>query len=117
MSNAKSTLSRRAFVAALGLTSVAGMGLLAGCGKENAETDTTKPVLVTEGVLTVGSDCEYPPFTYLDGDQASGFEYELMSAICAEIGLECVYHNPLKFDTLCASVAAGESVEPDSTVE
>jgi len=113
MSNLKSSMSRRAFMVALGVSSVAGMGLLAGCGKESGgdEKPGDKPVLITEGVLTVGSDCEYPPFTYLDGEQAAGFEFELMSAICDEIGLECVYHNPLKFDTLCASVAAGGTID------
>lgn len=113
MSNHKPTMSRRAFMAALGLTSIAGMGLISGCGKEpeSGAGDSNEPVLITEGVLTVGSDCEYPPFTYLDGEQAAGFEYELLCAICDEIGLECVYHNPLKFDTLCASVAAGGTID------
>ncbi len=139
MSN--STMSRRTFAAALGLTAVAGLGLLSGCGsstetaeetKDDAETKTDaaegaeekaadggadaeasgdEPVLIEAGKVIVGSDCDYPPFTTLDGDQAAGFEYDIMCAVCDEIGLTCEYHTPLKFDTLVAAVAAGGTID------
>ena len=115
-------LSRRAFVAALGAATVAGMGILAGCsggnGSDGSQGDDSSDAsssnelgLIEEGKLIVGSDCAYPPFTYLDGEQSAGFEYELMCAICDEIGLTCEYHTPLDFDTLCASVAAGGMID------
>lgn len=63
------------------------------------------------GQLIVGSDCDYPPFTYLDGEKAAGFEFEILTAICDVVGLECEYHSPLKFDTLCALVATGGTVD------
>ena len=61
--------------------------------------------LVSEGKLTIGSDCDYPPFISMDGDTPVGFEIELMQAIADDMGLELVYLPPQNFDTLVASVA------------
>ena len=111
------SLSRRSFVA-LAAGSLASLGLaqvaLAADDKKAAEVDLTtedEPKLIEEGKLIVGSDCDYPPFTYLDGEKAAGFEFEILTAICDVVGLECEYHSPLKFDTLCALVATGGTVD------
>ncbi|MDR2107920.1 MAG: transporter substrate-binding domain-containing protein [Coriobacteriales bacterium] len=63
--------------------------------------------LVESGTLIVASDCDYPPFIEMDGDKPAGFEYELMQAICAELGLTLKYLPPQNFDGILASVAAG----------
>lgn len=42
---------------------------------------------ITPGVLAVGSALPDPPFEFMDGDQARGFDVELMQAIAAELGL------------------------------
>lgn len=123
MSVTTKALSRRAFVA-LGTASLAVLGL-AGCSSSEGvkkETDddqdaadqgdaTDEAKLIEDGKVIVGSDCDYPPFTYLDGDKAAGFEFELMTAVCEAVGLTCEYHTPLKFDTLCAAVAAGGTID------
>jgi ABC-type amino acid transport substrate-binding protein/serine/threonine protein kinase len=67
--------------------------------------------LVKEGLLVVGSDCDYPPFISLEGEQPVGFEYELMQAIAADMGLELEYLEPQNFDTLIASVRGGEKMD------
>lgn len=115
-----SRLSRRSFVA-LAAASVAslGFGNLALADSKDSKgpkepvdlTTSEEPKLIEAGKLIVGSDCDYPPFTYLDGENAAGFEYEVLSAICEVVGLECEYHTPLKFDTLCALVATGGTVD------
>lgn len=112
-----SHLSRRSFVA-LAAASVASLGFgnlaLADSKGPKEPVDLTtseEPKLIEAGKLIVGSDCDYPPFTYLDGENAAGFEYEVLSAICEVVGLECEYHTPLKFDTLCALVATGGTVD------
>ena len=112
-----SRLSRRSFVA-LAAASVASLGFggLALADSKDAQdaidlTTSEEPKLIEAGKLIVGSDCDYPPFTYLDGENAAGFEYEVLSAICEVVGLECEYHTPLKFDTLCALVATGGTVD------
>lgn len=125
-----SALSRRAFVclSAAGAASV--LGALSGCGGEGetdaasdaadgesasggaAETDADNPLgLVTPGSLTVGSDCDYPPFISMDGEQPQGYEYDLMTEICDRMGLELVYLAPQKFDTLVPSVYAGGKMD------
>lgn len=111
-------LSRRSFVA-LAAGSLLSLGAisqvaLAADDKKAAKVDPTtedEPKLIEAGKLIVGSDCDYPPFTYLEGEDAAGFEFEVLSAICEVVGLECEYHSPLKFDTLCALVATGGTVD------
>ncbi len=131
--------SRRAFVvSSLGL-SLAALAALAGCGSSTEEAATEKtgdaapagsePAaedaaastgadaegsdlgLVVEGKLTIGSDCDYPPFIYLDGSEPRGFEYDLMLAVCEKMGLELNFLAPQKFDTLIAAVATGGKMD------
>ncbi|MCL2807609.1 MAG: transporter substrate-binding domain-containing protein [Coriobacteriia bacterium] len=78
---------------------------LVGCGGSSGG------LTITPGVLTVGSDCDYPPFIEMQGGQPSGFEYDLLAAIADEMGLELVYLEPQNFDTLLASVAAGTRMD------
>jgi len=42
---------------------------------------------VISGHLCVGSALPDPPFEFMDGDNARGFDVELMQAIAAELGL------------------------------
>jgi ABC-type amino acid transport substrate-binding protein len=67
--------------------------------------------LITPGVLTIGSDCDYPPFISMEGENPVGFEYELMQAVGAKLGLEIVYLSPQNFDTIIASVAAATKMD------
>ncbi|MCL2883169.1 MAG: ABC transporter substrate-binding protein [Coriobacteriia bacterium] len=77
-----------------------------------ATNDTSNPLnLVTPGKLTIGSDCDYPPFISLDNGQPAGFEYDLMSAIADDMGLQLNYLAPQNFDTLVASVSAGGKMD------
>jgi polar amino acid transport system substrate-binding protein len=67
--------------------------------------------LVEPGVLTVASDCDYPPFIEMDGDQPTGFEYEIMAAIASELGLTLKYLAPQNFDGILVAVAAGATAD------
>jgi polar amino acid transport system substrate-binding protein len=71
----------------------------------------TEMILVKEGKLIVGSDCDYPPFIFMDGAKPAGFEYDLMLAIGDKLGLEVEYLAPQNFDSLIASVAAGSKMD------
>ena len=53
-------------------------------GKERRVTFTT----LSPGVLCVGAALPDPPFELVDGETPTGFDVELMRAICAELGLE-----------------------------
>jgi polar amino acid transport system substrate-binding protein len=91
--------------------------VLVGCngnngGNGNNSDNGDAPVkTITAGVLTVGSDCDYPPFIELDGDQPAGYEFELLNAIGDEIGLTVEYLAPQNFDTILASVASGTKMD------
>jgi polar amino acid transport system substrate-binding protein len=67
--------------------------------------------LIKEGVLTVASDCDYPPFISLEGDKPVGFEYDLMQAIATDMGLTLEYLPPQNFDTLVTSVQGGGKMD------
>jgi polar amino acid transport system substrate-binding protein len=95
---------------------------VAGCSKTEepaplAETEepaveaAPEYTLVTPGQLTIGSDCDYPPFIALDGEQVTGFEYELAQAIGTELGVEAVYLPPQNFDSILASVDQGTKMD------
>lgn len=61
---------------------------------------------LTEGVLVVGSDLDYPPFESLDGDTPEGFDVDLVNAIADELGLEVEWKKEI-FDTLIPTLKAG----------
>ena len=42
---------------------------------------------LTPGALTVASAYPDPPFDIIEGGSSSGFDIELMRAICAQLGL------------------------------
>jgi polar amino acid transport system substrate-binding protein len=76
--------------------------------KQNAVEDLK---LVKDGKLTVGSDCDYPPFISLEGDKPVGFEYDLLQALAGDMGLTLEYLPPQNFDTLIASVQGGGKMD------
>jgi ABC-type amino acid transport substrate-binding protein len=76
-----------------------------------APTPAASLKLITPGVLTVGSDCDYPPFIAMEGETPVGFEYELMQAVGTKMGLEVVYLTPQNFDSIIASVAAATKMD------
>jgi len=82
-----------------------------GGGGGSSNGDAAEMWNVTPGVLTVGSDCDYPPFVEMQGDQAVGFEPEMLQAIADELGLELEYLPPQNFDTILASVASGTKMD------
>jgi ABC-type amino acid transport substrate-binding protein len=43
---------------------------------------------ITPGILCVASALPDPPFEFMDGKTPTGFDVELMQAICADLGLE-----------------------------
>jgi polar amino acid transport system substrate-binding protein len=111
----------------LGLVALAAFALiaLAGCGSgsttppsTSSASEETSPSaeasapanykLVSGGMLTVGSDLDYPPMEQLKGTQPEGFDVELMTAIATEMGLKINYLPPQEFDALTSLVNAGK---------
>lgn len=64
-------------------------------------------VLVNDGVLTVAASLDFPPFENLEGEEAVGFEVELVKLIGEEAGYEVEYLPTVKFDTIVPLISAG----------
>ncbi len=78
---------------------------------------------IIPGVLSVGSALPDPPFEFMDGDEARGFDVELMQAIAAELGLawRLVPYDGADFNGVFAGltkgawdcVASGATITPE----
>ncbi len=100
-----------------------------GCAQQEQPKATPKPTatpekkfdLVTEGVLTVGSDIAYPPFEYTDEKTGkyTGFDVDLMTEIAKRLGLEVKFVNTAwdgiipglmakKYDVICSAMTITE---------
>ena len=97
------------------LTAVMVMGAFAGCGSssstqestpaagvtesvasvESTETESTETTTETEasggkGILYVGTDATFQPFEYVENDEYTGFDIDLMKALAEEMGYDDV---------------------------
>lgn len=138
----KNKLLKALSFAAAGILSV---GMLAGCGGNSAQgTDTTKTAGETTGAaaetktddgttgaateaktdddkyIVMGTNAEFEPFEYRDGDNIVGFDVEIAKKVAAKLGKELKIED-MAFDSLIVGlnneqmnfIAAGMSVTED----
>lgn len=76
---------------------------------EKSGIDITGIKELEDGILTVGTNAEFPPFEYVD-DQGmpAGFDIALINAVAEKLGVKTEIQN-LEFDALVASI--GSKVE------
>lgn len=90
---------------------------LVGCGQKaeaptenTAEvTDNPQPVaseLISDGVLTVGTSVDFPPFEYYEGNDIVGIDPDVVNAIGAELGVKVEFKD-MEFNNIIASLASG----------
>ena len=79
---------------------------LVGCAGGSA----TKAKTLEDGKLKVISSLDFPPFENLEGNEAVGFEIELIQALGDKMGLEVEIENQA-FDTLVPAIAAGTTAD------
>lgn len=94
---------------------------LAGCGggssasssaaSDAGDTTATEYKLIEPGKIIVGSDLDYKPMEYRDGDEATGFGVAMMNEIASRLGLECEFLPPQNFDTLITQVASATKMD------
>lgn len=114
----KSKALKAAAVALSCAFAVACLGLAA-CGGSNSGSDGSSSgnassgsyKLVESGKLTVGSDLDYKPMEYLDGDKPAGFGVDMTQEICNRLGLEMNFLSPQNFDSLITQVNGGTSMD------
>lgn len=70
-----------------------------------ADTQTvSKSEALSDGILTVGTNAEFPPFEFLGDDgEPDGFDVALIKAIGEKLGVEVQIEN-MEFDSLVASI-------------
>lgn len=64
-------------------------------------------MLVNPGKLTIAASLDFPPFENLEGEEAVGFEVDLMKALAEKMGVEAEYLPSTKFDTIIPMITAG----------
>lgn len=74
---------------------------LVGCGSSASGSSA-----LADGVLTVGTNAEFPPFEYVnDAGEPDGFDIALIKAIGEKMGVEVQVEN-MDFDALVASIGS-----------
>lgn len=73
---------------------------------ETAENSDAVSEALADGVLTVGTNAEFPPFEYVDDNgEADGFDMALVKAIGEKLGVEVVIEN-MEFASLVSSIGS-----------
>lgn len=68
------------------------------------EADAAGSEALADGVLTVGTNAEFPPFEYVDDNgEPDGFDVALIKAIGEKLGVQVEVEN-MEFDSLVASI-------------
>jgi cystine transport system substrate-binding protein len=98
---------RRALVAAL----VAAALVLTACGSGDGESDAGATSLATikeDGVITVGTEGTYRPFTFHESGsgELTGYDVEVMRAVGKELGVEVEFEET-QWDAIFAGLDAG----------
>ena len=93
-------------------TGILAASLITGCGssgKASGGSSSDSPILA-DGVLTVGTNAEFPPFEYIgDNGQPDGFDIALIKAVGEELDAEVVVEN-MEFDSLVSSIGSKTDV-------
>ena len=62
----------------------------------------------TEGVLTMATNAEFPPYEYYEGDTVTGIDVEIAQAIAAKLGLTLQVED-MEFDSVISAVQGGKA--------
>lgn len=90
---------------ALALTAAMTMSMLTACGSSETASATVSEALA-DGVLTVGTNAEFPPFEYVGDDgEPDGFDMALVKAIGEKLGVEVKIEN-MEFASLVSSIGS-----------
>ncbi len=88
------------------LATVLATALLAGCGSAGSAGTSGGSDAISDGVLTVGTNAEFPPFEYVGDDgKPDGFDIALIKAVGEKLGVEVEIEN-MEFDSLVSSIGS-----------
>jgi polar amino acid transport system substrate-binding protein len=102
-------LALASFVALALLAGACAQQQQAGGGGGGGGGGTPQPefTTITEGVLSVGSCLDYPPFESVKGGDETGFDVDLSEEIASRLGLQVEWVRA-DFDTIFTAVAANQ---------
>lgn len=68
----------------------------------------SKFTTATEGVLTMATNAEFPPYEYYEGDTVTGIDVEIAQAIAVKLGLTLQVED-MEFDSVISAVQGGKA--------
>ncbi|MCD7844715.1 MAG: transporter substrate-binding domain-containing protein [Oscillospiraceae bacterium] len=74
----------------------------------SGSTEDSSFTTATEGVLTMATNAEFPPYEYYENDAVTGIDAEIAAAIAEKLGLELVIED-MAFDSIVAAVTSGKA--------
>lgn len=106
-------------LAAVALTVVMAVSMLAGCGsssssdKSAAESSTSANGTATvktakDGVLTMATNATFPPYEYYEGNDIVGIDAEIAKAIADKLGLKLEIQD-MEFNSIITAVQSGKA--------
>lgn len=106
-------------LAAVALTVVMAVSMLAGCGsssssdKKAAEASTSANGTATvktakDGVLTMATNATFPPYEYYEGNDIVGIDAEIAQAIADKMGLKLEIQD-MEFNSIITAVQSGKA--------
>ena len=91
---------------AFALALVMALGLLAGCGSSNSDTNTSGDD-AAKTKLVVATSPDFPPFELLEGGEIVGIEVDILNKIAEKMGMELDIQQ-MDFDSVIPGVQAGK---------
>jgi polar amino acid transport system substrate-binding protein len=78
-------------------------------GENKGKTPYVSPegIVRQNGELKIGTNSEFPPYEYKEGDKVVGFDIDVAQAICDKLGRELVIVD-MDFDAILAAIASGK---------
>lgn len=105
---------KKFFSVVLAAAMLLALGALAGCGqtKQETTTDTNNQsgasyTTVQEGTLTMGTNAQFPPYEFYDGEKIVGIDAEIAQAIADKLGLKLDIVD-MDFGSIVTSVQTGK---------
>ncbi|WP_341876451.1 basic amino acid ABC transporter substrate-binding protein [Defluviitalea saccharophila] len=77
---------------------------LVGCGQSKNDTQSSAG---DKAVIVMGTNAEFPPFEYREGDNVEGFDVEIAKKVAEKLGVELQIEDML-FDGLIPALEAGK---------
>lgn len=75
---------------------------------EESSQAASGQLTVNEGVLTMATNAEFPPYEYYEADQITGIDAEIAAAIAEKLGLTLKIED-MEFDSIISSIKGGKA--------